>query len=152
MAKNGNGRKVSVRRGRRAAAGRSDGPGAAHADFVALYNANCDIARDYAHTTLDAAERLQAIGVERGGQAFELAGRAASAFAAPDGARALAAQSDLARQVIGETLRCMEEVAAVSAEARRELLLLLDRQCRLNGVDGGLPRFDLFGPPSAARR
>lgn len=134
-----NRRKGSARLRRSALAHGTNGTAAVNGDLVALYNANCDLARDYVRTTLDAADRLQAIGVERGEQAIALAGRAIATLASADATQALAAQSALAHQVLGETLRWIENVAAVSAEARGELLLILDRQYRLNGLSVGLP-------------
>jgi len=150
MATNGN-RRRSATRNPRASGGRVDGPGPARADLVALYNANCDIARDYVRTTLEAAEQLHAIGVEQGEQAIALAGKTAAAFAAADAAQGLALQTAVAQQALGETLRYLERVATVSVAARSELLLLLDRQYRLNGVPGGLTHLDLLGEAAAAR-
>jgi phasin family protein len=147
MASNGKRSAAMARNGKRSAHGTAEAaPLSATLTPEALltrYNANCVVALDILHVTLDAASRLQRLQLERGEQALSLTEKAMRALSAGDLGDAFTVQAGLTQDALNQSVAYWERIVALSTGARRELSDLLDRQCRMNGIPSPL----LFATP-----
>jgi hypothetical protein len=114
--------------------------------LITRYNANCVVTLDILHVTFDASSRMQRLQLEHGEQALSLTVNAMSALSATDPADVFTVQVGLAQDALNQSVAYWERMVALSTDARGQLLDLLDRQCRVNGIPSPLP----FGNPIAA--
>jgi hypothetical protein len=111
--------------------------------LLALYNANLDAALELLETALHSASRFQHLQAKRGEQALLLAEKTVSALSRADGHDFFTAQAELTQEALNEAQVYWQQMLAVSDDSRRELLVVLDRQWRINGIPAGLPLADI---------
>ena len=103
-------------------------------DMLTAYNANIDTTVQLLNAAFSTLSRFQHLQAERGEQVLLLAGKTMSALSRAAGQDAFAAQAGLTREALDSMRSYWEQVLMLSDEARREVLQLVERQWRFDGI------------------